>query len=161
MNTHPHPHLLNSLPKADLPVPHNSTFSDVCYVLLSASVSVCLHCSLSWLWATNTVNPQSHTHTITTQRDTRTDTHKNAITVGESGFGVTFHCLSGSGPRPRQLAPPLALTDFPQLTPSLSTPVVTLQLLSQSPTGEPEWTSEARAPLPRLAEFMWLFVYGR
>lgn len=96
--------------------------------------------------------PVTHTHTQPMATHRHRHTHKNAITVGESGFGVTFHCLSGSGPRPRQLAPPLVLLHFPQPAPSLSTPVVTLQLLSQSSLqpGVPNRTTE-----DRLADLMW------
>lgn len=119
-------------PKADIPVLHNqqsAVFAMCCSVPLSVSTAASAGCELLTLWTPS--HTYTHAHAKSPHTGTQTHRHTHAITVGESGFGVvTFYCLSSSGPRPRQLAPPLTLPDFAQPSPFLSNPVIMLQLLS-------------------------------
>lgn len=104
-----------SPPKSRYPSPKTQqsvVFAMYCSVPLSVSTAASAGSELLTLWTPS--HTHLHAHTQTPESAHRT--HKNAITVRESGFGVTFHCLSGSGPRPRRLAPPLVLPDFPTLS---------------------------------------------
>lgn len=75
-------------------------------------------------------SPQTHTqvnspHTQPVHRLTQ---------CTESGSGVTSRCLSGSGPRPRRLAPPLPTRHSPPPPPSPPAPV-TVTLQTSRPTS--------------------------
>lgn len=88
------------LPNAGLP-PCWSVCVRVCATRCSAPVSAAAAASAGWLagWLT------LHKHTQVNSPHTQ-PVHRLAQ-CGESGSGVTSRCLSGSGPRPRRLAPPL------------------------------------------------------
>lgn len=139
---HPQSHLPNVFLNADIPVPYN------------LNIQWCLPCTAQCL-CLSALQPQlalsyqhtelpSHTYTHTQTHNRCTDPHE----CRESGFGVTFHCLSGSGPRPPLAsASPHVLLDFPAHSttpPPISSPVVTLQPLVQA--SDLEWNRGTRIP---------------
>lgn len=85
------------------------------------------------------LNPQSHTqtHKIATQ------THKKRSQPGSLGLVWRFTVCLVQVPGPAGLRLPSHSPTSP-LPPSLSTAVGTLQILTQSPNTDPDWTAEAR-----------------
>lgn len=140
---HPQSHLPNVFLSADIPVPYNLNIQ---WCLPCTAQCLCLsslqpQLALSYQHTELPSHTCTHTHTQTHNRCT--DPHE----CRESGFGVTFHCLSGSGPRPRWLAPPLMCYPTSPHTHSLlpiSAPVVALQPLVQA--SDLEWNRGTRIP---------------
>lgn len=98
---HPQSHLPNVFLSADIPVPYNLNIQ---WCLPCTDQCLCLSPLQPQLALSNQhTELPSHTYSHTQTHNRCTDPHE----CRESGFGVTFHCLSGSGPRPRWLAPPL------------------------------------------------------
>lgn len=129
-----------------------------CSVPLSLSVSTAASAGseLLTLWT------PSNTHTQSTHKDIHTQTHTHTHKECDHSRGVWVWCDVSLSVWFRSQAPPASAsprtppTSSSPLPPS-STPVVTLQLLSQSATSDPNWTAEAGTPTGRfnVAVCLW------